>query len=68
MKNSRFELMPCEGTYFQLASYQNISMKRDVEYTVELVKDHKIAAIPVSVFSQKKSQKKYYPLLFCKNR
>jgi len=66
MKNSRFELMPCEGTYFQLASYHNISMKSDVEYTEELVIDHKIAAIPVSVFSQKKSQKNTIRFCFAK--
>ena len=66
MKNSRFELMPCEGTYFQLASYKNISEKNDVEYTVELVKEHKIAAIPVSVFSQKKSQTNTIRFCFAK--
>lgn len=66
MKNSRFELMPCEGTYFQLASYKNISAKNDVEYTEELVKHYKIAAIPVSVFSQKKSQKNTIRFCFAK--
>ena len=56
MQNSRFELLPCEGTYFQVVTYNKISSKNDVEYAVDLVKEHKIAGIPVSVFSQKESQ------------
>jgi methionine aminotransferase len=31
-KNSRFELKPCEGTYFQVASYSSISNENDVDF------------------------------------
>ncbi|REG94725.1 methionine aminotransferase [Flavobacterium aquicola] len=50
LKNSRFELMPCEGTYFQVASYSNISDKSDVDFCKQLIKDHGVAAIPISTF------------------
>ena len=50
LKNSRFELMPCEGTYFQVASYASISDKNDVSFCNPLIIDYGVAAIPVSTF------------------
>lgn len=43
-----FELMPCAGTYFQCVRYQGD--ESDVEFCNRLVKDIKVAAIPVSAF------------------
>jgi methionine aminotransferase len=50
IQSSRFKLLPCEGTYFQLAGYSRISEERDVEFVKRLIRDFKVAAIPVSVF------------------
>jgi methionine aminotransferase len=50
LKKSRFEIFPSSGTYFQLASYKNISNEHDVDFALRLVKQHGIACIPVSVF------------------
>jgi methionine aminotransferase len=50
LKNSRFELMPCEGTYFQVASYAAISNKSDVDFCKRLIIEHGVAAIPISTF------------------
>ncbi len=47
---SRFELLPCAGTYFQLADYGAISDEPDVEFARRLTTEHGVAAIPVSVF------------------
>jgi len=47
---SRFRLLKCEGTYFQLVSYNKISKERDVEFVRRMTKDMGVAAIPVSVF------------------
>lgn len=50
LKNSRFELMPCEGTYFQVASYEAISNESDVDFCKSLITKHGVAAIPISTF------------------
>jgi methionine aminotransferase len=50
LQNSRFELLPCEGTYFQVASYAAISEEPDVDFCKRLIVDHGVAAIPISTF------------------
>ncbi|QKS31064.1 MAG: Methionine aminotransferase [Accumulibacter sp.] len=47
---SRFELLPCHGTYFQLARYGAISDLPDREFACWLTREAGVAAIPVSVF------------------
>ena len=49
---SRFRLLPCQGTYFQLLDYSEISDLDDVAFCQYLVKEVGVAAIPVSVFYQ----------------
>lgn len=50
LKESQFELMPCEGTYFQVVSYASISDKNDVDFCKWLIIEHGVAAIPISTF------------------
>lgn len=50
LKDSRFELMPCDGTYFQVVNYSSISTQNDVDFAKELITKHGVAAIPISVF------------------
>jgi len=50
LKNSRFELIPCEGTYFQVVSYAKISNESDVDFCKRLITDYGVAAIPISTF------------------
>lgn len=63
IKDSRFEVIPSSGTYFQLLRYKGISDQADVDYAVELTKNHKIASIPVSVFYHQNVDEKV--LRFC---
>ena len=51
MKDSRFELLPSEGSYFQVASFAKISSESDIEFTKRLVLEHGVATIPMSVFN-----------------
>ena len=51
IKDSRFELLKSEGSYFQVASYKNISNENDVDFTKRLVIEHGVATIPMSVFN-----------------
>lgn len=52
LASSRFRLLPCQGTYFQLLDYSEISDLDDVAFCQYLVKEVGVAAIPVSVFYQ----------------
>ena len=66
LENSKFDLLPCEGTYFQLAGYSEISSLDDVAFCEQLVKEHGVAAIPVSVFNQSKKDQKVIRFCFAK--
>lgn len=50
LENSGFDLLPCEGTYFQTARYNRISGLRDTEFCEWLAKEAGVAAIPLSPF------------------
>ncbi|MES2240526.1 MAG: methionine aminotransferase [Bacteroidota bacterium] len=50
LSKSRFKLMPCEGTYFQVVSYEAISNENDVDFCKRLITEHGVAAIPISNF------------------
>ncbi|MGO3344503.1 MAG: methionine aminotransferase [Marinomonas sp.] len=52
LENSRFTLLPCDGTYFQLLDYSQISDLDDVAFCEWLIAEVGVAAIPVSVFYQ----------------
>ncbi len=51
IKDSKFELLPSEGSYFQVASYAAISNENDIDFTKRLVLEHGVATIPMSVFN-----------------
>lgn len=51
LSGSRFELLPCDGTYFQTARYTYISTESDVAFCKTLTTQYGVAAIPTSVFN-----------------
>jgi methionine aminotransferase len=67
MSTSRFELIPSAGTYFQLADYSAISDEPDTAFTQRLCREHKIAAIPVSVFYKNQPDQKVVRFCFAKH-
>jgi len=64
---SRFELLPCAGTYFQLARYAAISDEPDTEFVQRLAREHGVAAIPVSVFYPRPEDRRVIRFCFAKN-
>ncbi|AWA29411.1 methionine aminotransferase [Flavobacterium magnum] len=48
MQPSRFRLLPCHGSYFQLMDYAAISQESDYDFCVRLAREYGVAAIPVS--------------------
>lgn len=63
LKGSKWKVLPCQGSYFQLLGYEKITHEADQEYARRLVKEHKIAAIPPSSFYRK--AKDNHVLRFC---
>ena len=53
IRDSRFKFLPSQGTYFQNLDYSEIRPDlNDVEMCQFLAEQHKIVAIPISVFYQ----------------
>ncbi len=50
LSDTPFELLPCRGTYFQLARYDAISDLPDTEFAQWMTREVGVAVIPVSVF------------------
>lgn len=63
LKDSKFEVLPSEGTYFQIVNYKEISTKNDIDFAKELTIKHGVAAIPISVFYKDATDK--HMLRFC---
>ena len=51
MAPTPFRLLPCRGTYFQLASYAGLSDLGDCAFAEWLAREVGVAAIPVSAFN-----------------
>ncbi len=50
LEGSRFRPLPCRGTFFQMVDYSAITNERDSEFALRLIKEHGVAAIPISPF------------------
>lgn len=68
IRGSRFEVLNCHGSYFQLLGYKNISEENDLEFAKKLVTHHKLAGIPVSVFYRMKKDDKVLRFCFAKEK
>jgi len=66
INNSRFILRTCDGTYFQLLDYSNISNKNDFEFSEYLTKEIGVAVIPLSPFYKNGSNNKIIRVCFAK--
>ena len=58
--------MPCEGTYFQVVSYANISNENDVDFCKRLITEYGVAAIPISTFYADGKDLKHLRFCFAK--
>ncbi len=67
LQNSRFDLLPCEGSFFQIAKYDQISKKKDTEFVQDLVKECGVATIPVSVFYENPPSQRIIRFCFAKD-
>jgi methionine aminotransferase len=67
MKNTAFDFLPCEGSYFALATYERLSEKSDLDFAMELAEKNKVALIPISTFYHDGYDPKIMRFCFAKN-
>lgn len=67
LQPTKFELLPCDGSYFQTVSFTSISKENDLEFTKRLVQDFGVAAIPLSPFYADNKQSGCIRFCFAKN-
>ncbi|GIV37421.1 MAG: aminotransferase [Cyclobacteriaceae bacterium] len=67
LKGSSWQPLPCHGSYFQTLSYAAFSNLNDQLMAEELTKKHKVAAIPVSVFYQNRTDNRLLRFCFAKD-
>ena len=51
IKSSKFKFKPTQGTYFQLLDFTNISLEEDEVIGKRLIRQNRIASIPISSFN-----------------
>jgi methionine aminotransferase len=66
LRESRFTLLPSDGTFFQSASYDDITDEKDTEFAVRLTREHGVAAIPLSAFYRQPPAQKVLRFCFAK--
>jgi methionine aminotransferase len=63
MSQTRFNLLPCKGSYFQCVTFDHLSDETDVELSTRLVTDFGVASVPVSAFFLRNTD--HHVLRFC---
>jgi methionine aminotransferase len=66
ISKSRFNIIPCCGTYFQLVDYSRISDESEMDFATRLIRKYGIATIPVSPFYHMGDENKVLRLCFAK--
>jgi len=66
LQNSRLQPLPTAGTYYKLYRYDSISNQSDIDFTLDVIKSHGVALLPISVFSDKPSDGHYVRICFAK--
>jgi methionine transaminase len=63
MKQTRFDLLPCQGSYFQAVQYSKITDEKDVDFAKRITREFGVASIPVSAFYSEDTD--HHVLRFC---
>lgn len=66
IQDSRFNMSPAKGTYFQVLGYSDITDENDVDFAKRLTMENKIASIPMSVFNENNLDSKVLRFCFAK--
>ncbi|MEJ7692474.1 methionine aminotransferase [Daejeonella sp.] len=63
LRDTRFDLLPCYGSYFQSVQYSRISDEKDTDLAKRLTIEFGVASIPVSAFYSNSTD--HHILRFC---
>lgn len=65
---TKFELLPCKGSYFQSVTYKNIADEKDADFAIRLTKEIGVASIPVSAFYSRGTDHQVLRFCFAKKQ
>ncbi|SMC95361.1 methionine aminotransferase [Pedobacter nyackensis] len=68
LTETKFNLLPCNGSYFQCVSYAHLNQEKDVDMAQGLVKEYGVASIPVSAFYIKNTDHQVLRFCFAKKQ
>jgi len=68
LMNSRFEIVPSKGTFYQLLDYKAISEEKDTEFARRLIDQIGVALFPLSVFYHDSVDNKMIGMCFNRNK
>ena len=68
LSETRFKLLPCNGSYFQCVDYGHIDDIKDTEMAERLVREFGVASIPVSAFYTKRTDHQVLRFCFAKKQ
>jgi len=63
---SRFNIIPCRGTYFQLLDYKKISDENERDFAIRITREFGVASVPVSPFYHDGQDNKVLRFCFAK--
>lgn len=63
LRETKFKLLPCNGSYFQCVTYKEISDLNDKDMAIRLVEEFGVASVPVSAFYIRNTD--HHVLRFC---
>lgn len=66
LQGSRWHWQPSPGTYFQLLDYSAIADEHDMDFTERVLREHGVAAIPLSPFCERSAKHRYLRFCFAK--
>lgn len=66
VRDSRFKVLSCYGTYFQLLDYSSISDEKELDFARRLTIEHGIASVPVSPFYKEGEENRTLRFCFAK--
>ncbi|MDL2315296.1 methionine aminotransferase [Bacteroidales bacterium OttesenSCG-928-C19] len=66
IKDSRFNIIPCKGTYFMLLDYSKISDENERDFAIRITKEFGVATVPVSPFYSNEENHQVVRVCFAK--
>jgi methionine aminotransferase len=66
LAGTRLRTLPCAGTYFVLADYSSVSDESDAAFAERLVREHRVASIPISALCAEPGSQRLVRFCFAK--